>query len=239
MGAVNSTGGRANAAWVSLFGAAALGIIGGGKGNVTLRCTGLRIGIALVACCLSACQAEPTLPPAPLQSAVPTAQYVIGPGDSLSVFVWRNPELSTEVPVRPDGRISIPLVEDVTAVGKTPTMLAQELESRLSRYVTNPLVTVIPRSFVGPFAQQVRVIGEAVTPRALPYRANMTVLDAMIEVGGLTKYAAGDRATLIRTVNDVQESYRIYLNRLINRGDIQDNVALAPGDILIIPQTYF
>jgi polysaccharide export outer membrane protein len=158
----------------------------------------------------------------------------------LGIFVWRNPELSVEaVPVRPDGRISMPLTEDVVAVSKTPTILAREIEARLSKYVTNPIVTVIPKSFVGPFAQQVRVIGEAVTPRALPYRANMTVLDAMIEVGGLTKYAAGNRATLIRTVNNVQESYPVHLTSLINDGNIQDNVALAPGDILIIPQTYF
>jgi polysaccharide biosynthesis/export protein len=215
------------------------GYVTGDNEELDVRCTGLRIGIVLVACGLSACQPGPTLPPAPIESALPSAQYVIGPGDGIGIFVWRNPELSTEVPVRPDGRISIPLVEDVTAVGKTPTLLARELEARLSKYVTNPLVTVIPRSFVGPFAQQVRVIGEAATPRALPYRANMTVLDAMIEVGGLTKYAAGDRATLVRTVNDVQESYQLHLNRLINHGDIQDNVSLAPGDILIIPQTYF
>ena len=170
---------------------------------------------------------------------MPSAEYLIGPGDSLNIFVWRNPELSINAPVRPDGRISIPLVEDVVAVGKTPTILAREIEDRLSKYVTSPIVTVMANQFVGPFAQQVRVIGEAITPRALPYRANMTVLDAMIEVGGLTKYAAGNRAILIRTVNDVQETYTLHLNSLINNGNVQDNVALAPGDILIIPQTYF
>lgn len=209
------------------------------SGESGVRRTGLRIGIALLACGLSGCGPENTLPPAPPEAARASAQYVIGPGDSLSIFVWRNPELSTEVPVRPDGRISIPLVEDVIAIGKTPTMLARELEGKLAKYVTNPLVTVLPRSFIGPFGQQVRVIGEAAAPRALPYRANMTVLDAMIEVGGLTKYAAGNRATLVRTVNNVQQSYRVHLDSLINQGDIQDNVALAPGDILIIPQTYF
>jgi polysaccharide export outer membrane protein len=214
--------------------------LAGDSGEPNVRRTGLRIGLFVMGCVLSGCGSETMLPPAPPESALPTSQYRIGPGDALSIFVWRNPELSTEsVPVRPDGRISIPLTEDVVAIGKTPTMLAREIEARLSKYVTNPLVTVIPRSFIGPFAQQVRVIGEAVTPRALPYRANMTVLDAMIEVGGLTKYAAGNRATLIRTVNDVQESYPIHLNSLINRGNIQDNVALAPGDILIIPQSYF
>jgi len=164
---------------------------------------------------------------------------MIGPGDSLDIFVWRNPELSLVVPVRPDGRISTPLIEDLVAAGRTPTMLAREIEDRLSKYLTNPIVTVIPKSFIGPFAQQVRIIGEAVTPRALPYRANMTVLDAMIEVGGLTKYAAGDRAILIRAVNGIQESYPVHLNSLIKGGEIMDNVALAPGDILIIPQRYF
>jgi polysaccharide export outer membrane protein len=202
--------------------------------------TGLRIGLVLLGLCVSACESGTQLPAAPPESALPTSEYIIGPGDALSIFVWRNPELSTEsVPVRPDGRISIPLTEDVIAVGKTPTLLAREIEARLSKYVTNPLVTVIPKSFIGPFAQQVRIVGEAVTPKALPYRANMTLLDAMIEVGGLTKYAAGNRATLIRIVNDVQESYPVHIDSLINRGNIQDNVALAPGDILIIPQTYF
>ncbi len=172
-------------------------------------------------------------------SASPTAEYRTGPGDLLHIFVWRNPELTVEAPVRPDGRISIPLVEDVVAVGKAPTELSREIEKRLSKYVTDPIVTVIPRSFVGPFTQQVRVIGEATTPKALPYRANMTVLDAMIEVGGLTKYAAGDRATLVRAVNNAQETYAVHLKSLISDGDIGSNVVLEPGDILIIPQSYF
>jgi len=208
-------------------------------GDIKVRRTGFRSGLIAIASALAGCQYGPSLPPAPPGSALPAAEYQIGPGDSLNIFVWRNPELSIDVPVRPDGRISIPLVEDVVAAGTTPTMLAREVEKRLSKYVTNPIVTVMPKSFVGPFAQQVRVIGEAATPKALPYRANMTVLDAMIEVGGLTKYAAGDRATLVRTVNDVQESHAVHLNSLIKDGDIESNVALAPGDILIIPQTYF
>ena len=201
--------------------------------------TVLGAALSVVACIGAGCAPETLLPPAPIASALPSPEYVIGPGDTLNIFVWRNPELTVDVPVRPDGRISLPLVEDVVAIGKSPTALAREIEDRLSKYVTNPIVTVFPKSFVGPFNQQVRVIGEAVTPRALPYRANMTVLDAMIEVGGLTKYAAGNRATLIRTVNNVQESYSLHLDSLINRGDIESNVALAPGDILIIPQSYF
>jgi polysaccharide biosynthesis/export protein len=192
-----------------------------------------------IASALAGCESAPLLPPATPGSESPTAEYQTGPGDSLHIFVWRNPELSTGVAVRPDGRMSIPLVEDVVAVGKTPTELARTIEKRLSKYVTDPIVTVMPSSFVGPFSQQVRVIGEAATPKALPYRANMTVLDAMIEVGGLTKYAAGDRATLVRTVRNTQETYSVHLKSLISDGDIGSNVALEPGDILIIPQTYF
>jgi polysaccharide export outer membrane protein len=193
-----------------------------------------------IAAALAGCESAPLLPPAGPGAELPTAEYQTGPGDSLNVFVWRNPELSeSAVVVRPDGRISLPLVEDVVAVGKTPTQLAREIEKRLSKYVTDPIVTVMPKSFIGPFAQQVRVIGEAALPKALPYRANMTVLDAMIEVGGLTKYAAGDRATLVRTVNNTQETYSVHLKSLINDGDIASNVVLAPGDILIIPQNYF
>jgi polysaccharide export outer membrane protein len=189
---------------------------------------------------LTACgTGEPALPPAVPGVPTPTSDYRIGPGDSLNIFVWRNPEISLSVPVRPDGRISIPLVEDLVAIGKTPTTLARDIEIRLSKYIKDPIVTVIANSFVGPFAQQVRVIGEAVAPKALPYRANMTVLDAMIEVGGLTKYAAGNRATLVRTVNNTQQSYSLHLDSLVNDGNIQDNVELRPGDILIIPQRYF
>jgi polysaccharide biosynthesis/export protein len=198
-----------------------------------------RAAAMLAALALAGCSSGPPLPPAPPPSNKPSAQYLIGPGDNLEIFVWRNPDLTTTLPVRPDGRISIPLAEDIVAVGKTPTELARIIEKRLSTYVSSPIVTVIPRGFVGPFDQQVRIVGEAVTPRALAYRANMTALDAMIEVGGLTKYAAGDRATLVRTVSKVQKAYPVHLDSLIHDGDIRSNVALAPGDILIIPQTYF
>lgn len=198
-----------------------------------------RLASLCVVAVLSACAPSgPELPTAPPAAAsLPGPKYMIGPGDTLSIFVWRNPELSVDAPVRPDGRISLPLVEDVIAIGKTPSVLAREIESRLAKYVTSPIVTVIPKSFIGPFGQQVRIIGEAVTPRALPYRTNMTLLDAMIEVGGLTKYAAGNRAVLVRTANGVKEQYTVHLDDL-NRGDINDNVALEPGDIIIIPQTY-
>ena len=197
------------------------------------------LGLALMALCLCGCNAGVTLPPAQAPSDSPTAEYLIGPGDVLSIFVWRNPELSVELPVRPDGRISLPLVDDVVAIGKTPTALAKEIEKKLSKYIESPDVTVMARAFSGPFAQQVRVIGEAVTPKALPYRANMTVLDAIIEVGGLTRYAAGNRATIVRTTNSAREVYSVRLDDLIKDGNIDANVTLLPGDILIIPQRYF
>jgi polysaccharide biosynthesis/export protein len=198
----------------------------------------LRSAAALMLAFLAgACQGSPPPPP----SSVPqsTSEYVIGPGDKLDIFVWRNPDLSVKVPVRPDGRISIPLVPDVMAVGKTPTSLAQELEQRLRKYITDPNVTVMVDSFVGPFTRQVRVIGEAAEPRAIPYRANMTVLDAMIEVGGLTKYAAGNDAVLVRRVEGKETSYSVHLDSLIRDGNVSANVALAPGDIIIIPERNF
>lgn len=165
--------------------------------------------------------------------------YLIGPGDDLNIFVWRNPDLSTHIPVRPDGKVSIPLVEDVTAIGKTPTTLAREIEDKLRAYVKDPIVTVIVSQFVGPFAQQVRVIGEAAQPRAIPYRRNMSVLDVIIEVGGLTRFAAGDRAMIVRNVDGKPENIKVYLDDLVNAGNVKDNVAMEPGDILIIPQRYF
>lgn len=188
---------------------------------------------------VTGCSSAPPLPPAPPASALPSREYIIGPGDKLNVFVWRNPELSVVVDVRPDGRLSIPLVEDVVAIGKTPTQLARVLEQRLAKYIKEPVVTVIAQGFVGPFNEQVRVIGEAAQPRALPYRTDMTVLDAMIEVGGLTRYASGNKAVIVRTVAGKQYTYGVHLDSLINDGDVNSNVALQPGDILIIPQRLF
>jgi polysaccharide export outer membrane protein len=198
-------------------------------------------GALLAAAVLSTagCGGAPELPPAPPASSLPSAEYRIGPGDSLNIFVWRNPELTVTVPVRPDGRVSIPLVEDVVAIGKTPTSLAREYEQRLGKYIREPLVTVIVSGFVGPIPDQVRIIGEASQPRSLPYRADMTVLDAVIAVGGLTRYAAGNDSLIVRTVNGVQTTYAVHLRDLIRDGDITSNVALQPGDILIIPQRLF
>ena len=176
----------------------------------------------------------------PAAAPQPSADYKIGPGDSLNIFVWQNPQLTTSVPVRPDGKISIPLVEDVVASGLTPSALARNLEQRLAKFITNPNVTVLVNSFAGSYDQQVRIVGEAATPKAMLYRDNMTVLDAMIEVGGLTRFAAGNRATLVRkNANGSQTVTRLRLDDLIKDGDVSANQPLRPGDIIIIPQSYF
>lgn len=177
------------------------------------------------------------LPPAGLNGSVP--EYLIGAGDQLKVFVWGNPDLSTTVPVRPDGRITTPLVEDVVATGKTPAQLAREMEQLLSRYVKNPVVTVTVTSFVGQYSGQIRVIGQAANPRSLPYQAHMTLLDVMIAVGGLTEYAAGNRARIVRKVYGEERTFRVRLDDLIRDGDISANVEMSPGDILIIPEAWF
>ncbi len=156
-----------------------------------------------------------------------------------SSVVWRNPELTSTVPVRPDGRISVPLVEDMPAVGKTPTVLARDIEQVLKQYVQEPIVNVIVTGFVGPFGQQVRVVGEAAKPQAISFRANMSLLDVMIDVGGLTRFAAGNRAVIVRKVDGESRERRVRLDDLIKDGDISANVKMLPGDILIIPQSYF
>jgi polysaccharide biosynthesis/export protein len=193
--------------------------------------------VALAA--LVACSSQPTLPPAKAAGYDPSPDYFIGPLDTLNIFVWRNPELSETLPVRPDGRISIPLIEDLPAAGKTPTQLARDIETRLKRYVQDPIVTVIVTAFNGPYARQVRVIGEAAHPQAIPYRENMTLLDVMIAVGGLTQFAAGNRGAVVRTVNDKETSFRVRIADLVKDGDVSANVQMLPGDVLIIPQAWF
>jgi polysaccharide export outer membrane protein len=166
--------------------------------------------------------------------------YVIGPGDVLSIFVYQAPPLSvSELPVRPDGRISVPLVPDVMAAGKTSTQLGAEIAAKLKKYVNEPNVTVMVRSFQGPADRQVRVIGEAADPQAIPYRENMTVLDVMIATKGLTKFAAGNRAVIVRHDGAQEERIHVHLSDLIKDGDISQNVPMRPGDTLIIPQSYF
>jgi len=163
----------------------------------------------------------------------------IGPGDVLQISVWHNQELSATAPVRPDGRISTPLVPDVTAAGRTPEDLGHELEGRLKKFVADPIVTVIVSNFVGPYDQQIRIVGEATTPKALPYQAHMTVLDAMIAAGGLTPYASGNRTKVVRRVDGRDVETTVRLTDLLKGGDLSANIELRPGDIIIIPQSFF
>ena len=177
-------------------------------------------------------------PAAPVTAATTDYRYVIGPLDSVNVIVWRNPELSMSVPVRPDGRITMPLVEDLQALGRSPSDLARDVEKALSKYIRDPVVSVIVTGFTGPYSEQVRIIGEAAKPQSLSYRQNMTVLDVMILAGGLTDFAAGNRAVLVRGAEG-GKSYGLRLNDLIKRGDISANVDVKPGDVVIIPQSWF
>jgi polysaccharide export outer membrane protein len=174
-------------------------------------------------------------------TAFSQSDYVIGAADTLDVFVYRSPDLSMQsLAVRPDGRISIPLVEDITAAGKTPTVLAREIENRLKKYVQDPTVTVIVRGFVGPYDRQIRVIGEAAEPRSLPYRDHMTLLDVVIETKGLTKFASGNSAMIVRRYGtSEQKTIPVRVSDLIKNGDITENIEMQPGDTLIIPATWF
>lgn len=167
-----------------------------------------------------------------------TNQYVIGPGDMLQIFVWRNPELSTTVPVRPDGQISTPLVENMVAVGKTPSQLARDMEAVLAEYVRSPKVNVIVTQPVSTFSQ-VRVVGQVTKPQALPYREGMTVLDVVLAVGGLGPYASGNRSKLVRNENGKQKEIRVRLADLLNKGDMKQNMSVKPGDVLVVPESMF
>jgi len=177
-------------------------------------------------------------PPAPASLSSVDYNYHIGPSDVVNVIVWRNPELSMSVPVRPDGRITTPLVDDLDAIGKTPTELERDMEKALAKYIRDPVVTVIVTNFVGPASEQVRVIGEAAKPQTLAYRKDMTVMDVMIAAGGLTDFADGNAAKIFR-VADGGKLYAVRLRDLVKKGDISANVAMRPGDILIIPQSWF
>ncbi len=197
--------------------------------------------IGAAALLLAACASHGTLPSAAFVSPKegPGPDYIIGPLDTLQIFVWRNDEVSTSVTVRPDGRISVPLIDDLPATGKTSTQLAHDIEQALSKYIKDPLVTVMVNGFTGPFAQQVRVVGEAQQPQAIPYRANMTLLDVMIQVGGLTEFAAGNRATLVRMEGGKQKQYHLHIADLVKDGDVRANVEILPGDVIIIPESFF
>lgn len=173
------------------------------------------------------------------ESADVKHEYLIGPGDTVSINVWRNPEVSQVVPVRPDGKITTPLVEDLPASGKTTTQLARDIEQVLGKFLQQPVVTVIVTGFVGPYSEQVRVIGQAAKPQALPYRQGMSVMDVLIAVGGLAEFAAGNRASIVRTVDGKQHKIAVRLDDLIKKGDISANTPVRPGDVLVIPESFF
>lgn len=192
---------------------------------------------------ISACSNTGELPQSTTRASLTTDvndyQYLIGPGDSLTIFVWRNPEVSGQFIVRPDGKVTTSLVEDIDVAGRTPTMLAREIEEQLSTYINNPRVTVSVNNFTGPLSEQVRVIGEATNPSAVNYTEHMTLLDLMIAVGGLTEFADGNGAKLVRVINNKQTTFDINIDDLIRDGDISENVDMLPGDIVIIPEAWF
>lgn len=209
--------------------------------NTFLTLQGRRLACAVTAVVLTVltgCASQSALPPAPAQAAVQDYSYLIGAGDTLNIIVWRNPELSMSVPVRPDGKVAAPLVDEIVAQGKTSVELARDVEKTLGKYVRDPVVTVLVTSFVGPYSEQIRVVGEAAKPQFLPYKKNMTVLDVMIAVGGLTDFAAGNSASILRT-SEGDKQYSVRLKDLLRRGDVSANVQMKPGDILVIPQSLF
>lgn len=190
------------------------------------------------ACAMVAVGCATANPPAPAAAASPDYNYIIGPGDSVNIVVWRNPELSMSVPVRPDGKIAAPLVEDLVAMGKDATTLARDIEKELGKFIRDPVVTVVVTAFVGPYSEQIRVVGEAAKPQTLPYKQKMTLLDVMIAVGGVTDFADGNGTTLLRTTEG-DKQYGVRVNDLIKRGDVSANVEMKPGDVLIIPRSWF
>ncbi len=187
---------------------------------------------------MTGCATQGELPEAPKIAATADYNYIVGPGDSLNIIVWRNPELSMSVPVRPDGKVATPLVDELVAQGKTSSEIARDVEKALSKLVRDPVVTVIVTNFVGPYSEQIRVVGEAAKPQALPYKQKMTLLDVMIAVGGLTDFADGNGAVITRAAEG-DKRYTVRLKDLVKRGDISANVEMKPGDILIIPQGWF
>jgi polysaccharide biosynthesis/export protein len=206
------------------------------KNPLVTRC------LALVLLAIAPASQAAETPPAPAPQAAPPmavdSTYVIGPGDVLQVFVWRQPELTVSVPVRPDGKVSTPLVEDMVAVGKTPSQLAREMERVLSEYVRSPQVNVIVSTPVSTLSQ-VKIIGQVEKPQALPFREGLTALDAVLAVGGLAPFAAGNRAKLVRSENGKQREIRLKLDDLVNKGDMRQNIPLKPGDVLVVPESRF
>lgn len=203
----------------------------------------MRLAMSLLAAASATCAVAKELPPASFVGSYegPGEEYVIGPLDQLTIFVWRNPELGAKVQVRPDGRITTPLISDLPAVGRTPAQLSEDIRTALTKYVKDPLVSVIVENFSGTYSQQVRIVGATEKPASLPYRANMTLLDAMIAVGGLNEFASGNRARLIRfdRATGKQVEYELKIARLLKKGDASANVKLEPGDVIIIPESMF
>jgi polysaccharide biosynthesis/export protein len=204
----------------------------------TRRLPALGLLLTIVALTLNGCGLLNKRPEAPVKASTPDAIYRIGPMDTLSVVVWRNPDLSANITVRPDGRVSLPLVEDVVAVGRTPAELAREIEKALSNFIREPVASVIVNNFQGVSADQIRIVGEASKPQAVAYRQNMTLLDVMIQVGGLTDFADGNAAVLVRGSEDGKQ-FSLRIKDLIKRGDISANIDMKPGDIIIVPQSWF
>ena len=201
------------------------------------------VSLVLTFIFINGCSNTSKLPQATIHPSetkdITSYKYLIGPGDNLKIFVWRNPEVSGTFKVRPDGMITTSLVEDIPVTGKTPTQVAREFEKILSTYLREPIVTVTVTGFIGPFSEQIRIVGEAAKPKSINYTQNMTLLDVMIDVGGLTEYANGNNALLVRIENGKQNQYPIYIDDLIKNGDISANVDVLPGDIIIIPETWF
>ena len=195
--------------------------------------------VAFAAAMSSACGGRPAVTNATATAPEASSEYRIGPGDSLQVFVWGHPELSISVPVRPDGMLSTPLIENIPAAGKTPSQLARDMEKALAEYVRTPTVNVIVQNFVGAYGDQVRVVGQAAKPQSIPYRANLTLLDVIIAVGGLAEFAAGNRAVLVRQEGGEQVRTTVRLRDLLEDGDISANMLMRPGDVLIIPESRF
>jgi polysaccharide export outer membrane protein len=199
--------------------------------------------VAIFGALLAGCSGTSSLPQATTRPSLTTDvndyKYLIGPGDNLTIFVWRNPEISGSFIVRPDGKVTTALVEDIDVAGRTPSMLAREIEEKLATYINSPRVTVSVNSFSGPLSEQVRVIGEALNPSAINYTEHMTLLDLMIAVGGLTEYADGNDAKLVRVINGEQTTFELAIDDLIRNGDITKNVDMLPGDIVIIPEAWF
>jgi polysaccharide export outer membrane protein len=207
-----------------------------------------RASVVLAVTAMTGCSSTPTYPPAPVQAPPPVPvqtrisgwNYLLGPGDSVSVFVWRNPEVSGSFPIRPDGKMTMNLIEDLPASGKTPTQLARDIEKALSKYIQEPIATVIVGGGIGPYNQQVRVLGQATTPKALGYREGMSLVDVMIDVGGLTDYADGNKAYISRIAEDGERiQLGVRVEDLIRNGDSTANVEIRPGDVLVIPESFF